>query len=135
MAEYVLVVDDEKHIRRLIEVNLQRLGYRVGTAGDGVEALEKIQAERPDLVIMDVMMPRMDGFEALRRIKSDPELADLRVLMLTAKAQDADIFRGWSGGVDGYLTKPFNPMDLLAWARRILASKHDEVLCPGRIQL
>lgn len=135
MAEYVLVVDDEKHIRRLIEVNLQRVGYRVGTAGDGVEALEKIQVERPDLVIMDVMMPRMDGFEALRRIKSDPALADLRVLMLTAKAQDADIFRGWSGGVDGYLTKPFNPMDLLAWARRVLAAEHEGPLSSGRIQL
>jgi two-component system alkaline phosphatase synthesis response regulator PhoP len=135
MSKHVLVVDDEVHIRRLIEVNLQRVGYRVGTAGDGVEALEKIRTERPDLVVLDVMMPRMDGFELLRRLQSDADLAAVPVLMLTAKAQDADIFRGWSGGAQGYLTKPFNPMDLLFWARRTLAAEEHEAVAGGRFQL
>ncbi len=135
MQQYVLVVDDEVHIRRLIEVNLARAGYRIGTAGDGVEALEKIRAERPDLVVLDVMMPRMDGFELLRRLKSDPQLESVPVLMLTARAQDADIFRGWSGGADGYLTKPFNPFDLVTWVRRTLDAQQRQAEDSGRIYL
>jgi two-component system alkaline phosphatase synthesis response regulator PhoP/two-component system response regulator VicR len=117
---HVLVVDDENNIRRLIEVNLVRAGYRVSTAMDGVDALEKIAADRPDIVVLDVMMPRMDGFEVLHRLKAEPSTAEIHVLMLTAKAQDADVFHGWKSGADGYLTKPFNPMELLIWVRRTL---------------
>jgi two-component system alkaline phosphatase synthesis response regulator PhoP len=126
MTAHVLAVDDENNIRRLVEVNLQRAGYRVSTAMDGIEALEKIRAERPDLVVLDVMMPRMDGFELLKQLKSDPETADLPVMMLTARAQDADIFRGWQSGADGYLTKPFNPQELLTWVRRTLEAYRDD---------
>ena len=119
---HILAVDDERSILRLIEVNLQRAGFRVTCAGDGVQALEKIAQERPDLIVLDVMMPRLDGFEVLRRLKSDPDTSEIPVLMLTAKAQDADVFRGWQGGVHGYLTKPFNPSELITWVKRTLAA-------------
>lgn len=125
MAKKVLAVDDEKHIVRLVQINLQKEGYDVVTASNGREALEKVDLERPDLVVMDVMMPEMDGFEALKRLKDNPETADIPVIMLTAKAQDADVFRGWQSGVDLYLTKPFNPMELITFVRRIFQGQEE----------
>lgn len=125
MAKKILVVDDERHIVRLVEVNLARAGYDVVTAYDGVEALEKVKAEEPDMIVLDVMMPRMDGFEVLKRLQADPDTQDIPVIMLTAKAQDADIFRGWSSGVSSYLTKPFNPRELLTFVERIFQSLED----------
>ncbi|HET6386589.1 MAG TPA: response regulator [Armatimonadota bacterium] len=122
MAKKILAVDDEKHIVRLVQVNLERAGYQVVTAFDGVEALEKVKGERPDMIVCDVMMPRMDGFEVLRNLKSDASTRDIPVIMLTAKAQDADVLRGWTSGVDCYLTKPFNPMELLSFVKRIFKS-------------
>jgi two-component system, OmpR family, alkaline phosphatase synthesis response regulator PhoP len=121
----ILVVDDERHIVRLIQVNLERAGYQVVTAFDGKEALKKVDAEKPDLVVMDVMMPYMDGFEALKNLQANPATRDIPVVMLTAKAQDADIFRGWSSGVSAYLTKPFNPLELLTFVKRIFSSTGD----------
>jgi len=125
MAKKILVVDDERHIVRLVEVNLQRAGYDVVTAYDGVEALEVFEKEDPDMVVLDVMMPRMDGFEVLKKLQADPNSQDVPVIMLTAKAQDADIFRGWSSGVSSYLTKPFNPRELLTFVERIFQSLED----------
>jgi two-component system alkaline phosphatase synthesis response regulator PhoP/two-component system response regulator VicR len=122
MPKKILAVDDERHIVRLVEVNLQRAGYQVVTAYDGKEALEKVKSENPDLVVLDVMMPYMDGFEVLKNLKADPSTAEIPVIMLTAKAQDADVFRGWQSGVDCYLTKPFNPMELLTFVKRIFDS-------------
>ena len=122
MPKKILAVDDERHIVRLVEVNLQRAGYTVVTAYDGREALEKVKSETPDLVVLDVMMPYMDGFEVLKNLKADPSTAEIPVIMLTAKAQDADVFRGWQSGVDCYLTKPFNPMELLTFVKRIFDS-------------
>ena len=122
MPKKILAVDDERHIVRLVEVNLQRAGYEVVTAFDGREALEKVKSENPDLVVLDVMMPYMDGFEVLKNLKADPSTAEIPVIMLTAKAQDADVFRGWQSGVDCYLTKPFNPMELLTFVKRIFDS-------------
>src|SRR5829696_1016914 len=122
MPKKILAVDDERHIVRLVEVNLQRAGYEVVTAYDGREALEKVKSENPDLVVLDVMMPYMDGFEVLKNLKGDPTTAEIPVIMLTAKAQDADVFRGWQSGVDCYLTKPFNPMELIAFVKRIFKS-------------
>jgi DNA-binding response OmpR family regulator len=122
MPKRILVVDDEPHIVRLVQVNLQREGYEVLTAYDGVEALEKVAREKPDMVVLDVMMPRMNGFEVLKKLKADEATRDIPVIMLTAKAQDADVFRGWQSGVDSYLTKPFNPMELLTFVRRIFQS-------------
>ncbi|MCL6629965.1 MAG: response regulator, partial [Armatimonadetes bacterium] len=113
MPKKILAVDDEKHIVRLVQVNLERQGYEVITASDGKEALQKVEEERPDLVVLDVMMPYMDGFEVLQNLRRNPSTRDIPVIMLTAKAQDADVFRGWQSGVDCYLTKPFNPMELI----------------------
>jgi two-component system, OmpR family, alkaline phosphatase synthesis response regulator PhoP len=122
MAKKILAVDDERHIVRLVQVNLERQGYTVVTAYDGKEALEKVEAESPDLIVLDVMMPYMDGFEVLQNLKRNQATRDIPVIMLTAKAQDADVFRGWQSGVDCYLTKPFNPMELIAFVKRIFKS-------------
>jgi two-component system alkaline phosphatase synthesis response regulator PhoP len=124
-SKKILAVDDERHIVRLIQVNLERAGYQVVTAFDGPEALKKVDAEKPDLVVLDVMMPKMDGFEVLKRLQANPETRDIPIIMLTAKAQDADVFRGWSSGVSAYLTKPFNPLELLTFIKRIF-SGYDE---------
>ena len=121
----VLAVDDEPNILRLIQINLERQGYEVETAQNGAMALEKIRESRPDLLVSDVMMPEMDGFELLANIRRDPTLMDLPVIMLTAKAQDADVMAGYRTGADMYLTKPFNPAELIAFAKRILSS-HSE---------
>lgn len=116
----ILVCDDERHIVRLIQVNLERQGYTVVTAYDGKEGLEKIKAEQPSLVVLDVMMPYMDGFEVLKSLRREPETENLPVIMLTAKAQDKDVFEGYHYGADMYLTKPFNPMELVTFVKRIL---------------
>ena len=119
MPKKILVVDDDRHIVRLVEVNLLRAGYDVITAFDGLEALRKIESEKPDLVVLDVMMPFMDGFEVLRNMKANPETDEIPVIMLTGKAQDADVFRGWQSGVDVYLTKPYRPQELLRFVKKI----------------
>lgn len=118
----ILAVDDERHIARLVQVNLERQGHQVTVAYDGEEALQKVAQERPDLIVCDVMMPRKDGFQVLAELKADPSTADIPVIMLTAKAQDADVFRGWSSGVDCYLTKPFQPQELINFVQRVLDS-------------
>lgn len=120
MAKRILAVDDEKHIVRLVQINLEKAGYEVVTASNGREAVEAALEHKPDLIVMDVMMPEMDGFEALQLLKNDPQTEAIPVVMLTAKAQDADVFQGWQSGADLYLTKPFNPMELLTFVRRIL---------------
>ena len=118
----ILAVDDEPNIVRLIQVNLMRQGYQVETANNGVEALAKIRESMPDLLVSDVMMPEMGGFELLKNIRMDPALKDLPVIMLTAKTQDTDVLTGYAGGADMYLTKPFNPAELLQFVKRILAA-------------
>jgi len=121
MARKILTCDDEKHIVRLIQVNLERQGYEVITAYNGVECLEKVKEDRPDLIVLDVMMPEMTGFEVLETLKKDPETENIPVIMLTARAQDSDVLRGWQSGVECYLTKPFNPMELIAFVKRIFS--------------
>jgi two-component system alkaline phosphatase synthesis response regulator PhoP/two-component system response regulator VicR len=121
----VLVVDDERHIVRLIQVNLERAGYLVVAAFDGKEALKKVESEKPDLIVLDVMMPQMDGFEVLKHLQANQATRGIPVVMLTAKAQDADVFRGWSSGVSAYLTKPFNPLELITFIKRIFSGRDD----------
>ncbi|HRJ26442.1 MAG TPA: response regulator [Fimbriimonadaceae bacterium] len=125
MALKILVCDDERNIVRLIQVNLERQGYNVVTAYDGKEGLEKIKAEKPDLVVLDVMMPYMDGFEVLKSLRREPETESIPVIMLTAKAQDKDVFEGYHYGADMYLTKPFNPVELMTFVKRIAAGGSD----------
>ena len=119
MAKRILAVDDEKHIVRLIQVNLERAGYEVACANDGVQALEMVAQQKPDLIVLDWLMPQLNGMETLKRLKANDATADIPVIMLTAKSQDADVFKGWQSGVDCYLTKPFNPMELLTFVKRI----------------
>lgn len=126
MANKILAVDDEKHIVRLVEINLKKAGYEVTTANNGREALEAVALSAPDLIVMDVMMPEMDGFAALQKLKENSATSNIPVIMLTAKAQDADVFKGWQSGADLYLTKPFNPAELLTFVERILSSKEEE---------
>lgn len=123
----ILVVDDEPNIVRLIQVNLERQGYQVDIASNGQQALDKIRIQRPDLLVSDVMMPEMDGFELLSNIRRDAALESLPVIMLTAKAQDRDVMEGYTRGADMYLTKPFNPIELVTFAKRLLqgASESD----------
>ncbi|MFA0736309.1 MAG: hypothetical protein LASZOEIN_002622 [Candidatus Fervidibacter sp.] len=126
LKKRVLVVDDERHIVRLVQVNLERQGYEVLTAYDGVECLEKAKSEKPDLIVLDVMMPRMDGFEALQRLKTDPETSHIPVIMLTARAQDRDVLQGYQYGADLYLTKPFSPLELISLVKRVFESQEEE---------
>ena len=135
MARKILVVDDEPHIVRLIQVNLERQGYVIITANDGEAALKRVEEDNPDMVVLDVMMPKMDGFEVLETLRRQPKTAELPVIMLTAKAQDKDVFQGWKTGVDCYLTKPFNPMELISFVKRIFRAKIEEEIEEGRIQL
>lgn len=121
----ILVCDDERHIVRLIQVNLERQGWEVVTAYDGKEGLEKVKADKPDLLVLDVMMPYMDGFEVLKAIRKEPETEKLPVIMLTAKAQDKDVFEGYHYGADMYLTKPFNPRELVTFVKRIAEGGSD----------
>src|SRR5947207_15550020 len=105
MPKKILAVDDERHIVRLVEVNLARAGYQVGTAFDGRQALQKVESEKPELVVLAVMMPFVDGFEVLRDLKPKPETAENPVIQLTAKAKKASDFRAGSSCDDCYLTK------------------------------
>jgi two-component system alkaline phosphatase synthesis response regulator PhoP len=125
MATRILVCDDERSIVRLIQVNLERQGWEVIPAYDGKEGLEKILKEKPDVVVLDVMMPYMDGFEVLKNLRREPDTQNIPVVMLTAKAQDKDVFEGYHYGADVYLTKPFNPMELVTFIKRILQSGGD----------
>jgi diguanylate cyclase (GGDEF)-like protein len=114
MAETILVVDDDPDIARFVEVNLRSAGYEVAVAGDGEEALERASAIRPDLVLLDVMMPRIDGFEVAQRLRKNPQTANTSIIMLTAKALSADKVTGLQSGADDYIIKPFDPIELLA---------------------
>jgi two-component system alkaline phosphatase synthesis response regulator PhoP/two-component system response regulator VicR len=127
--ERILITDDERHIVRLVQVNLTREGYICEVAYDGVECLERLRdpkKEKIDLVVLDVMMPRKDGFTVLKEMMADKELENIPVILLTARASDQDIFSGWASGVSAYLTKPFNPRELLVFTDRILQSVGEE---------
>ena len=126
MAKTILAVDDEKSIVRLVQVNLERQGYNVLTAFDGRQALERIAEHQPDMVICDVMMPYMDGFEVLRQLRMNAATRDLPVIMLTAKAMDNDVFEGYRNGATCYLTKPFSPPELISFVRRIFSAENEE---------
>jgi DNA-binding response OmpR family regulator len=111
-AKTVLVVDDEQDILDLVRFRLEHDGYRVLTASDGQMGLTLAQAEHPDLCILDVMMPKLSGLEVLAHLRADPSTADTRVILLTARGQDADVDRGFELGANDYVTKPFSPKEL-----------------------
>ena len=123
MEQKILIVDDEAHIRMLIEQTLEELeddGVEFLTAENGEIALEIIQKEKPQLVFLDVMMPKMNGMEVCRRVKKELELKDVFIVLLTAKGQELDRQRGQEVGADVYMTKPFDPEIILSKAKEVL---------------
>src|ERR1051326_3784098 len=112
MAQRILVTDDEERVVRLLQIRLEALGYEVVPAHDGEAALQKVAEGKPDLVLLDVMMPKMDGFEVLRRLKADPETAPIPVIMLTARGQFDDLAHGYGEGAHWYFHKPFDVAEL-----------------------
>ena len=135
----ILVVEDEPDIAELIEYNLVREGYRVDVAGDGEDALERIVREAPDLVLLDLMLPGLDGVELCRRLKEDPVTRSIPVIMVTAKGEESDIVLGLGVGADDYVSKPFSPRELTARVRavlrrgapRVAGSRHERVARGG----
>jgi CheY-like chemotaxis protein len=117
----ILICDDDPAILRVIQVNLEVEGYDVLTAHHGEEALEVAHAEHPDLIILDIMMPRLDGYQTCEQLKAADDTKEIPVIFLSAKAQASDIEKGKSYGVEEYLTKPFDPTDLIDVVERLLA--------------
>lgn len=117
MTMTILIVDDEEPIQELLRFNLENEGYSVLTAFDGPVALKMIEEKRPDLVVLDVMLPGMDGLEVCSQLRQNPKFRDLPVIMLTAKGEEIDKVLGLELGADDYLTKPFSPRELLARIR------------------
>ena len=116
----VLIVEDERDLLELLKYNLDREGYEVDTAVSGEEGLKKVRADPPDLVLLDLMLPGMDGLEVCRGLKGRPETAGIPVIMLTARGEESDIVAGLELGADDYITKPFSPKILMARLRAVL---------------
>jgi len=135
--ETILVVDDEKHIVELAKLYLEKEGYCVKSAYDGAEALTKIKALQPDLVILDLMLPKIDGWEVCRQVRGK---SDIPIIMLTARDDDVDKIVGLEMGADDYLTKPFNPRELVARVRAVLrryerAAQPEQVIKIGQVTI
>lgn len=121
MASHVLLIEDEPNVAEAIRFILSRDGWRVSTQGDGLGAAERVRAERPDLVILDLMLPGCSGLEVVEAIRADPETGATPVLMLTAKGQGRDREAAERAGVDRFMTKPFSNADMLASVRELVA--------------
>jgi DNA-binding response OmpR family regulator len=119
----VLAADDDEDILGLVSFRLERSGYTVVQARDGEAALELAVKELPDLAVLDVMMPKLDGFEVTRRLRADAVTSRMPIILLTARAQDADVQRGFEAGADDYIRKPFSPDELRARVQAILGRR------------
>lgn len=117
----ILICDDDPVILRLLEVNLQLEGYEVLSADNGESAIEVAREDQPDLIVLDIMMPRLDGYETCARLKEDDDTKNIPVVFLSAKAQQSDIDKGKAFGIADYLTKPFDPNELIETVGRLLA--------------
>lgn len=120
MSKSILIVDDEPNIVISVEFLMKREGFQVSIARDGEEGLEAIKAKKPDLVVLDVMMPKRNGFEVCEAVRADPDLSGVRILMLTAKGRAAEVKKGLELGADAYITKPFSTHELVAKVRALL---------------
>jgi DNA-binding response OmpR family regulator len=119
----VLAADDDEDILELVAFRLERSGYTVLQACDGQQALELARAEKPDLAVLDVMMPKLDGFELTRRLRAEEATSRMPIILLTARAQDTDVDRGFESGADDYLRKPFSPQELSTRVQAILGRR------------
>ena len=144
-GEYVLAVDDEEDILELIRYNLEKDGFRVNGITSGEKALEAVRRDPPDIILLDLMLPALSGFEVCRRLKADSETRGIPIVMLTAKGEESDIVAGLELGAEDYITKPFSPKVLIARLRAVLRRRegpttddssllriHDLVIDPGR---
>ncbi len=133
--EKVVVVEDEADIREVIEYNLNREGYRTSSVSDGEQALQMIRKAEPDLVLLDLMLPGLDGIEVCQQLKSDPSTRDIRIIMVTAKGEERDVLLGLGVGADDYVTKPFSPRELLGRVKAVLrrGPLQDEKASPKRV--
>ena len=116
----VLVVDDEPNILRTLTFVLKKEGYDVSSATNGEEAMAEVRSSKPDLIFLDIMMPKKNGYEVCQEIKGDSDLSDIHIIMLTAKGQDADREKGLSVGAEEFMTKPFSPMQVVGRVRELL---------------
>ena len=119
----VLAVDDDHVIRGLLEVNLEMEGHEVVTAVDGQDAIDKVRAELPDLILLDIMMPNVNGWQVAESLKAQETTRDIPIVFLTARAMEADVRKGKDLGVEAYVTKPFDPIDLMELVNRLLAER------------
>ncbi len=120
MAKKILIADDEQNIVISLEFLMKREGFTVCIAADGQEAIDKIRSETPDLVLLDIMMPRKNGYEVCQEIRSDPQLQGTRILMLTAKGREMEVTKGLAMGADAYMTKPFSTRELVTRVKSLL---------------
>ena len=123
MAKKILIIEDDPAISRLVDYSLRHEGYEVITATNGLEGIRKAHNEAPDLIILDVMLPGMDGFEICHRLRSEPDTAQLLILMFSAKAQEIDKNTGLKVGADDYLPKPAAPAEIVSRVAKLLANK------------
>ncbi|MBC7252518.1 MAG: response regulator [Actinobacteria bacterium] len=128
MGEKILIVDDDATMANLLSTVLEFEGFHPLKALSGDEAVRMVKEENPDLVLLDIMMPGMDGFEVLARLRKDPRTEKMPVIMLTARTDDRDMFEGWRRGADEYVTKPFDPHRLVVVIREVLARSYEERL-------
>ena len=119
----VLVADDDEDILQLVSFRLERAGYHVITASDGQQAFDAAREHKPDLAVLDVMMPGMNGYEVTRALRADQATAQIPVILLTARVQEADVSRGFEAGADDYLRKPFSPQELRSRVQAIIARR------------
>jgi len=120
MSKKILIVDDEPNIVISLEFLMKKEGFEVAVAGEGEEALAKVASFSPDLVLLDVMMPKKSGFEVCELLRADPARSDLKIVMLTAKGRDTEVAKGLAIGADAYMTKPFSTKELLALVKAML---------------
>jgi CheY-like chemotaxis protein len=121
MAEKILIVDDDLDTLRLVGLMLQHQGYKINAASNGLQAISLSQSDKPDLILLDIMMPEMDGYEVARKLRSDPNTNSIPIIMFTAKTQVDDKLEGFEAGADDYLTKPTQPRELFAHVKAVLA--------------
>ena len=135
MKEKILIVEDEKDIVKMLEYNLNKEGFRTISAQDGEDALEYAVREHPDLIILDLMLPGMDGLEVCKELKKETKTASIPIIMLTAKAQESDKVVGLELGADDYMTKPFSPRELIARIKAVLRRAKEKDKLPEVLKL
>jgi CheY-like chemotaxis protein len=127
MKKKILIVDDEEVIRKFLKIHLAKLGYEVMEAADGVQAMEQLGKDDFDLLICDILMPKKDGWEVIREVKSNPKTKAIPVIVLTAKNEDSDMFKGYDLGVNYYITKPFTKAQLIYGLKLMFGDTPEEI--------